>query len=104
MTNIVLSTTNPRNWKQNMLPTKSKAHHMDTLSAIKQPILYFAIPTITISIISTMPILMAFDVAFQTSVLATTMTLMAAILLMMGMLLCSVALILFSISKLVVTR
>ena len=101
MTNIVLSTTNPRNWKQNMLPTKSKVHHMDTLSAIKRPILYFAISTITISIISIMPILMAFDVAFRTGVWATTMTLLAAILLMMGMLLCSVALILFSISKLV---
>ena len=104
MTNIVLSTTNPRNWKQNMLPTKSKVHHMDTLSAIKRPILYFAISTITISIISIMPILMAFDVAFRTGVWATTMTLMAAILLMMGMLLCSVALILFSISKLVTAR
>ena len=101
MINILLSTINLGSGKESMFLTQSKTFQIDTLFAIKHPILYSVVLTITITVLGVMPRLMAFDVAFRTGVWATAMTLLAAILLQMGMLLCSVALILFSISKLV---
>ena len=64
-----------------------------------------SVPELLNSIVGFLLATIIFHAAYTYAGLIMTPTpLMAAILLMMGMLLCSVALILFSISKLVVTR
>ncbi len=68
---------------------------------IRRPMTVFGVPGVVILVVGIVLAIKAFEIVAQTGIWATNMTLGAAMLLVMGMLLVSVALILYTISQMI---
>jgi len=70
------------------------------LVSIKRPLFCFGLPGFALTIAGIFMAVQAFDIVTKTGIWSPTITIVAGLMLVMGMLLCSVALILYSISAL----
>ena len=66
--------------------------------SLKRPLLFFGLPGVLITIIGVVLCILALTVYFGSGVFATTLTLASLMLVMLGLLLCSVSMILFAIA------
>lgn len=66
--------------------------------SLKRPLLFFGLPGVLITIIGVVLCILTLTVFFGSGVFATTLTLVSLMLVMLGLLLCSVSVILFAIA------